>query len=189
MSLLDTLAVDSSARLHGTPVGDPLQAGFQIVQSFPNIHADYADTIVVAKRVRKVVNPTADKQTYSGQFIVNDVQAIEQGGQDASFRKVEVRRTLTKFKPITDTGIDTGSWVPMTQKETYNLFGINEGTHDVDGRQWRHLDNTDTAADSAMNVSLDTSPANMREQRRIFQVGNDNMGSLSVLYRKVTWRS
>ena len=86
MSVLDTLAVDSSARLEGVR-GDPKQSGFQIVRSWPNVHADYADTIVVAKNsVRKVINPKADKQTYSGQFIVSNTRPIVNGGDEGSKR-------------------------------------------------------------------------------------------------------
>jgi hypothetical protein len=124
MSVLDTLAVDSSARLEGVR-GDPRAAGFQIVRSWPNVHADYADTIVVAKNgVRKVINPKADKQEYDGQFIVSNTRPVENGGAEGSKRIVTVEQTLTKFKPVTDTGVDSATSVLNTRETTLNLFGM-----------------------------------------------------------------
>jgi len=127
MSVLDTYAVDSSAR-GVQKIGDPKQAGFIVERCWPQLHAAYADTVFLAKkRDRKVISPVTDKKTDSGQFIVSHVGFAEGADNDAAKRHPVVSQRLTKFKPVTDTGIQTTVFTPLTRKEALSLFAINEG--------------------------------------------------------------
>ena len=182
MSLLDTLAIDSSAR-YISGKGDPRTAGFQLTRQWPNIHADYADTVIAAKdNARKITNPKADKQTYSGQFIVSSVDP-----QERADRSVDVNQTLTKFVSVTDTGMKKTNSERDRTKSTMNLFGIEEGTENVAVVKYPWLDNTDTASDSSISVDVDTVSGYRIAQRRFVVNDRDRTGTLFVAHSKDDW--
>ena len=180
MSLLDTKFIDSDARMSRI-VGDPYQAGFKIIRTWPEGHANYADTKITAMNaIKRVTNPTADKQTYSGIFIASETQPTE--GED---RRPTLRQVLTKIKPVTDTA-SLGPSVDEARAQKMNPFGVRGGDANYRIRSWMYLDPDDEQETIGLTPSGDT---NYTLIDKNFNHESDRTGTLSCLYKKMAWNN
>jgi hypothetical protein len=93
MSLLNTTTNDSDARFVSAD-GDPQHAGFALKRRWERVHATSADGLMVTLNgVDTYLNPQADRQAYSGNFIQSALDP--QARQDDA---IDIQQTLTKVK-------------------------------------------------------------------------------------------
>jgi hypothetical protein len=178
MSLLDTVFIDSDARMSRI-IGDPYQAGFRIIRTWPEGHANYADTKIIALNdCTRVTDPKVDKQTYTGTFVVSEIQPTE--GAD---RRPTISQTLTKIKKISDTA-SLGPSIDGAKSEVLNPFAVRSGTGDYRTRQWLYLDPNDEQEAIGLNPVGDTGYTLIDKD---FRHSSDRTGSMSALYKKPTW--